>query len=218
MINYNYYNDNDDKIVDQNEEKPKHNNYCWSPPPPTLKKKRNSKSSSKSSAAALRSMRIPIAGGEAVRLPPDALATYSKLDFEHYLKDINLDALSGPEHKELRRQRRLILNREYAQMSRNRQKRFEQTLHQRIKELEDENHCLRLYFEKMKNDYKALSQLALPDNDKCKCVDPIVGDHKAAVFVDSFLLLSTSTTPTPPPLSPSSPSPSLSSSSLPLLL
>jgi len=86
-----------------------------------------------------------------VELPRDQLLTMSSVQLEDNIRSLTaVRSLTSAEQREIKRQRRLIKNREYAQTSRVKKKQFVEELRQendllkdRLRILEEENHFLR---------------------------------------------------------------------------
>jgi len=75
-----------------------------------------------------------------VTLPRDDLLSMTSEDFEEYIRKIkDARTLSSTEQTEIKRQRRLIKNRESAQSSRNKKRQFITTLKGQLQQLQEEN-------------------------------------------------------------------------------
>jgi len=79
-----------------------------------------------------------------ITLSRDELLSYTSKQFEEYVQKLEHNkSLSGEEKKELKRQRRLIKNRESAQASRQRKKNYIEELEKKVSDLTNENLSLR---------------------------------------------------------------------------
>jgi len=105
------------------------------------------------------SQRDPIPGGEAATLARETILTISSGEFEQFAEDLRKSkSLSPVEEKELKRQRRLVRNREYAQESRNKKRDTESQLETRISALETENRNLQQELKAVKTENACLKE------------------------------------------------------------
>jgi len=94
-----------------------------------------------------------------VTLSRDELLCLTSDEFDNYVKLLEMrNSLSQEENRELRRQRRLIKNRESAQASRLRRKRYVEELEKTIDKLEHENTMLRNENEKIDGEKNILAE------------------------------------------------------------
>jgi len=107
----------------------------------------------------IRQQRHPIPEGAAVSLTRDQLLTISSQQVEDYTREIKkARSLTPAEEKELKRQRRLVKNREYAQQSRNKKKVQERGLQGQIDILTLENSQLKNECSTLKTENLLLKQ------------------------------------------------------------
>eukprot|EP01125_Pyxidicula_operculata_P019867 TRINITY_DN7224_c0_g1_i1.p1 TRINITY_DN7224_c0_g1~~TRINITY_DN7224_c0_g1_i1.p1 ORF type:complete len:442 (-),score=134.92 TRINITY_DN7224_c0_g1_i1:178-1503(-) len=147
-----------------------------------------------------------------VKLTREQLLELSSQDYEAYVKQIQqARALSSEEQREVKRQRRLIKNREYAQTSRNKKKEFVNTIQGQLDQVVAERDSLKEEVQQLKNTVEQLNQRVHEletQNDQL-----LKGTH-VTPFDGS--LASPSSSPSSPRSSPSdSPSPSSSVSNSP---
>ncbi len=138
---------------------------------PVASKKRTA-GGGKTKAAASRKRKTPTAEGAAkvdpkqvdsVTLDRDVLLTISSADFDSLVAGISeRRRLSEAEQKEVRRQKRLIKNRESAALSRNRKKQALETLEEENTKLRDELSLMRQFLERTNQMASFVSSMAAP--------------------------------------------------------
>lgn len=105
------------------------------------------------------SQRDPIPGGDAATLPRQTILTISSPDFEKFAGDLRARrTLTPAEEKELKRQRRLVRNREYAQESRNKKRSVENQLEAKLTQLESANARLQRELDSVRAENAVLKQ------------------------------------------------------------
>lgn len=105
------------------------------------------------------SQRDPIPGGDAATLPRQTILTISSPEFEKFAGDLRARrALTPAEEKELKRQRRLVRNREYAQESRNKKRSVENQLEAKLTQLESANARLQRELDSVRAENAVLKQ------------------------------------------------------------
>lgn len=110
--------------------------------------------------------RYELKGDTAVSLSRDQLLALSSKDLEEYIETVSKQrSLSAEELRELRRQRRIIKNREYAQQSRKKKKNQYEELEGTIDQLTQENEELRRENQELRNQIASLrSFYKIPDS------------------------------------------------------
>jgi len=96
---------------------------------------------------------------EDILLPRDQLLTMTSKEIEDYVAKLKSQRnLTITEEKELKRQRRLIKNREYASQSRNRKKAFVDDLQKKIESVQEENALLKSQVQSLSEENQVLKR------------------------------------------------------------
>lgn len=97
--------------------------------------------------------------GDGVCLPRNQLLTMTSTEIEEYVSKLKAQrTLSAAEEKELKRQRRLIKNREYASQSRSRKKQYVDELEKALEEVRAENTSLKQQVGTLSDENKVLKK------------------------------------------------------------
>jgi len=96
---------------------------------------------------------------EEILLPRDQLLTMTSKEIEEYVSKLKSQrTLSMSEEKELKRQRRLIKNREYASQSRHRKKVFVDDLQKKMEAVQEENTSLKTQVQSLSEENQVLKR------------------------------------------------------------
>ncbi len=107
--------------------------------------------------------KVDVKQTDSVTLDRDVLLTISSAEFDSLVASIaERRRLSEAEHKEVRRQKRLIKNRESAALSRNRKKQALETLEEENSKLRDELGLMRQFLERTNQMASFVSSMAAP--------------------------------------------------------
>jgi len=127
-----------------------------------------------------------------VQLSADDLLKLDSAEIEEYIRNItSLKTLAPSEEKELKRIRRLIKNREYAQSSRNKKKQYMEEMEKKLSEVEEGRDKLQKRVDELEQENRALKMQLAKIGSVIKTDPSIVEKLKDAVASNSKLHPST---------------------------